>query len=96
MQPKRWIDYQDAFVKRSGFSRAISLSEALMLCDMQPCGRLHDGLDDAINTAKFIEMLESERTCNFSGATAVLHGRFVCGVKLECIVCQVAYEFDLN
>ena len=57
MQPKRWIDYQDAFVKRSGFSRAISLSEALMLCDMQPCGRLHDGLDDAINTAKLIEIL---------------------------------------
>ena len=60
MQPKRWIDYQDAFVKRSGFSRAISLSEALMLCDMQPCGRLHDGFDDAINTAKLIEMLESD------------------------------------
>jgi len=31
-----------------------------MLCDMQPCGRLHDGLDDAINTAKLIEMLESD------------------------------------
>ena len=65
MQPKRWIDYQDAFVKRSGFSRAISLSEALMLCDMQPCGRLHDGLDDAINTAKLIEMLESDPDYRF-------------------------------
>ena len=60
MQTKRWIDYHDAFLKRSGLSRAISLREALMLCDMQPCGRLHDGLDDAINTAKLIEMLESD------------------------------------
>ena len=51
---------RNAFVKRSGFSRAISLSEALMLLRYAPCGRLHDGLDDAINTAKLIEMLESD------------------------------------
>ena len=55
-----WIVYQVAFVKRSGISRAFALSDALTLCDMQPCGRLHDCLDDAINTAKLIEMLESD------------------------------------
>lgn len=43
MQPKRWVDYQDVFVKRSGFSRAISLSEALILCGMEPYGRLRSG-----------------------------------------------------
>ena len=29
-----------------------------MLCDIEPDGRMHDGLDDAWNTARLIEKLE--------------------------------------
>ena len=29
-----------------------------MLCNIEPDGRLHDGLDDAWNTARLIEKLE--------------------------------------
>lgn len=95
MQPKRWVDYQDVFVKRSGFSRAISLSEALILCGMEPYGRLHDGLDDAVNTAKLIEMLElnpNYQIHNYEKELAIsaeplqfCMGDLFTGVKLECI-----------
>ncbi len=58
MSQKNWIDYQDVFVKRYQFTRAVGLDEALMLCDIQPDGKFHNGLDDALNTAKIIEKLE--------------------------------------
>ena len=34
MHPERWIDYQAEFGKRFDFSRAVSLEEALMSCDI--------------------------------------------------------------
>ena len=43
----RWIDYQDVFVKRFGIERKIGLEEALGRVEIEPEGRLHDGLDDA-------------------------------------------------
>lgn len=58
MKPERWIDYQEVFGKRYNFEHAIGLKEALMLCNIEPDGRLHDGLDDAWNTARLIEKLE--------------------------------------
>lgn len=58
MKAERWIDYQEEFGMRFEFSRAISLEEALMYCDIDVDGRLHDGLDDAANTAKLIKTLE--------------------------------------
>lgn len=58
MDSERWIDYQAEFGKRFEFSRAVSLEEALMYCDIDVDGRLHDGLDDAANTAKLIKTLE--------------------------------------
>ena len=80
MQPKRWVDYQDVFVKRSG---------------MEPYGRLHDGLDDAVNTAKLIEMLElnpNYQIHNYEKELAIsaeplqfCMGDLFTGVKLECI-----------
>lgn len=95
MQPERWVGYQDVFVKRNGFSRAISLSEALILCGMEPYGRLHDGLDDAVNTAKLIEMLElnpNYQIHNYEKELAIsaeplqfCMGDLFAGVKLECI-----------
>ena len=38
---------------------SITLEEALLLCEIEPDGRQHDGLDDAINTAKIIEKLKN-------------------------------------
>lgn len=58
MDPERWIDYQEVFGKRYHFEQPVGLKEALMLCDIEPDGRLHDGLDDARNTARLIEKLQ--------------------------------------
>ena len=55
---ERWIDYQDVFVKRFGIERKIGLEEALGRVEIEPEGRLHDGLDDAVNTGYLIEKLE--------------------------------------
>ena len=38
--------------------KVFAWSKALMLCDIEPDGRMHDGLDDAWNTARLIEKLE--------------------------------------
>ena len=58
MAPERWIDYQDVFVKRFGIERKIGLEEALGRVEIEPEGRLHDGLDDAVNTGYLIEKLK--------------------------------------
>lgn len=58
MDSKKWIDYQEVFGKRFEFSRAVSLEEALMCCDIDAEGRMHNGFDDAVNTAKLIKTLE--------------------------------------
>ena len=50
MNPERWVDYQEIFGKKYNFEQAVGLQEALMLCDIEPDGRMHDGLDDAWNT----------------------------------------------
>ena len=59
MNTERWIDFQAVFGNRFEFSRAISLEEALLYCDIKADGRMHDGLDDAINTSKLIKLLET-------------------------------------
>lgn len=58
MDADRWIDYQAVFMKRFSLERAISLEEALGRAEIEPEGRLHDGLDDAVNTGYLIEKLE--------------------------------------
>ena len=37
----RWIDYQEVFGKKYSFEKAVSLQEALMLCDHTQIGRAH-------------------------------------------------------
>ena len=61
MNAERWVDYQAVFGKRYDFSRAVSLNETLMCCNIKIDGRLHDGLSDAVNTAKIIKLLETEK-----------------------------------
>lgn len=58
VKEEKWIDYQDVFTKRFGLSRQLSLKEALERAEIEPEGRFHDGLDDAVNTAYLIEKLE--------------------------------------
>ena len=60
LQESKWIDYQKEFGERFDFSNAVSLSDALMYCNIEVDGRLHDGLDDAINTAALIRTLEHD------------------------------------
>lgn len=58
MNPERWIDYQDVFKKRFNLERQFSLEEALERAEVEPEGKFHDGLDDAMNTGKLIQKLE--------------------------------------
>ena len=58
MKAENWIDYQDVFTKRFKLSRQLSLEEALGRAEIEPEGKFHDGLDDAVNTAYLIEKLE--------------------------------------
>lgn len=58
MNKKNWIDYQRSFGERFEFSREVGLEEALLYCEIEAEGRLHDGLCDAINTAKILKKLE--------------------------------------
>lgn len=58
IQEERWINYQNVFGERFGLTRHISLEEALGRADIEPEGKFHDGLDDAINTGYLIEKLE--------------------------------------
>ena len=58
MKESRWVDYQDIFMKRYEMSRKMSLEEALGRADIDPEGRFHDGLNDAVNTGLLIEKLE--------------------------------------
>ena len=55
---ERWIDYQEVFEKRFEIERSISLEEALGRAEIEPEGRFHDGLDDAVNTGYLIEKME--------------------------------------
>lgn len=58
INPDRWTDYQKTFDNRYDFNRSVGLADALELCEIEPDGHFHDGLDDAINTAKIIKKLE--------------------------------------
>ena len=60
LNEENWIDYQKVFGERFDFANAVSLSDALMYCNIDIDGRLHDGLDDAINTASLIRVLEND------------------------------------
>lgn len=54
----KWVDYQEVFTNRFKLERQISLEEALERTEVEPEGRFHDGLDDAVNTGRLIAKLE--------------------------------------
>lgn len=45
-------------IKNSQVKKAPKLEEALGRAEIDPDGRFHDGLDDAVNTAYLIEKME--------------------------------------
>ena len=55
VEKENWIDYQAVFAKRYELTRQLSLEEALGRAEIEPEGRFHDGLDDAVNTACLYE-----------------------------------------
>lgn len=59
LDERRWIDYQSVFSRRYRLGRAYSLEEALLCAKIVPEGQFHCGLDDALNTANLIKMLET-------------------------------------
>ena len=58
VEKENWIDYQAVFTRRYELTRQLSLEEALGRAEIEPEGRFHDGLDDAVNTGYLIEKLE--------------------------------------
>ena len=60
LEPKRWIDYQRLVDVRFEIGRSLSLADALELCEIEPIGHFHDGLQDAVNTARMITKLEND------------------------------------
>ena len=93
MEEDRWVDYQKVFGERYNFSHPVSLENALLLCDIEPEGRPHDGLTDAINTAKIIEKLESNPNYKMSCAEKELDKkplRFTLGELLAGLNIQLA------
>lgn len=51
-------EFQDVFKNKFNLDHKYSLKEALYIADIEPEGRFHDGLDDAVNTGLLIEKLE--------------------------------------
>lgn len=61
LEQERWIDYQRKFGERLDSPRLLKLTEALDLAEIDTKGHLHDGLDDAYNTACMISKLEKNK-----------------------------------
>lgn len=60
LNPEKWIDYQKVFGDRYNFPNPKKLSEALDLADITFEGVMHDGLNDAYNTARLFATLEKD------------------------------------
>ena len=55
-----WIDAQAMFGEKMDTDKCYKLEDALFVSDVDPEGNMHDGLDDAYNTAKLFIKLETE------------------------------------
>ena len=58
LDQENWVDYQKEYEERFRFGRSLSLKDALFYLEIDPVGRLHDGLADAYNTARIIAEME--------------------------------------
>ena len=58
LNKENWVDYQHIVNVRFKIGRSLALSDALQMTELDVDGRLHDGLADAMNTARIISKLE--------------------------------------
>ena len=58
LDKENWVDYQKTVSDRFDIGRSLALSDALDMAELEVDGRLHDGLADAVNTARIIRKLE--------------------------------------
>lgn len=58
LDKENWVDYQKTVSDRFDIGRSLALSDALDMAELEVDGRLHDGLGDAVNTARIIRKLE--------------------------------------
>lgn len=65
MHKDHWVNYQKVFGKRFHISWAMGLSQALEKAGLETEGHVHNGLDDAYNTAKLISKLEMNPNFEF-------------------------------
>lgn len=56
-----WVDYQQKLGERLRSEHLLKLTDALLLAEINTQGRMHDGLDDAYNTALLIAKLEVQK-----------------------------------
>lgn len=56
----KYIDIQQIFSERIHLQKAMNLTKALNLIGIEFDGKEHGALDDAINTAKMLQLLEGE------------------------------------
>jgi len=61
LSEENWVDYQKTMGDRLEYFRSIKLEEALELAEIDTEGHMHDGLDDAYNTALMISKLETQK-----------------------------------
>ena len=65
LDKERWADYQQIAGKRFGKPWRMSLEDALMVAEIEPEGKQHDGLVDARNTARLIAKMEKNPESRF-------------------------------
>ena len=58
LDKENWVDYQNIVNVRFKIGRSLALADALQMTELDVDGRLHDGLADAMNTARMISKLE--------------------------------------
>lgn len=54
-----WVDFQRIYCRLMGERQAVKLKYALDCCGIDPDGALHDGADDAVNSARLMAYLHS-------------------------------------
>ncbi len=96
LDQSRWIDYQPVAGQRFDKRWRLALEDALMLAEVDPEGKQHDGLVDARNTARLIAKMEKNPESHFlqdrlekekeetgkEGAASTSLGSLLKGIKL--------------
>lgn len=65
LDKENWVDYQPEAGRRFDKNWRLALEDALMLAEVEPEGKQHDGLVDARNTARLIAKMEKNPDSHF-------------------------------